>query len=84
MHSIQNKGVIDYSLELVSSYAKQFIILFPSNTKVPSPPTYLYPLAVPSEEPFFIPASVCDILLNTICKEVEDGSYYRNITLRED
>ena len=57
---------------------------FKSKIMVPSPPTYFYLLAVPLEEPILIRASVCDILMNTIYKAVEDGSDVRNTMFKED
>ena len=50
---------------------------------MPIPSPYLSLSVVPSEELTFIPTSVFNIFLKTICEAVEDDSDYRNIMLWE-
>ena len=73
---------IDYSLNIISSYAKKKSYLT-SNSLVPSQSPYLSPSAIPSEKPTFNPNSVCDILSITTFEEVENGSDCINRMIRE-
>ena len=82
MHSIQNKGAIDYSFTIVSSYPRQYIILFPSESLVSIPLPYFFPSYLLSQEPTFSRTYVCDILMNAIYELVKDGSDCRNIMLQ--